>query len=248
VDEIIPIETHSSHALRLLLVFLGALLGLLVLSFVFGSSSARADDGGDSPDSLGSAVGGVVADVTQPVQATITAVSHTVPAVAPVAQAVHTITQAGPAATITTPIAGVADATVTKILGEGAVGTTPVGTLLDPVAQLIDDAVATAGETVAPILGVGVHAALDAQGATLNAVPAMTSGLISGVAGGALDPQDFLGGAGPTGLSGYTFGGSGPLVALAGLGFFVLLAMRRSTFATRAMPGSPVYETDSSPD
>jgi hypothetical protein len=76
----------------------------------------------------------------------------------------------------------------------------------------------------------------------------MTSGLISGVARGALDPQDSLGGAGATGLSGFTFGGSGLLAAVAGAGFFLLLAVRRQTLTTRAMPGSPVYETDSSPD
>ncbi len=56
--------TPSGRALRLVLMFFAAVLGLLVLSFVFGSSSASADDG----DSLGSTLGGVVSEATKPVK------------------------------------------------------------------------------------------------------------------------------------------------------------------------------------
>ena len=253
MEETISTESNSAHVLRLALVFLGAVLGLLVLSFVFGSSSARADDGGDSPDSLGSAVGGLVSDVTEPVQATVTTVNHAVAAtpivaaVQPVVAPVVAVTHAAPVSTITTPVAALADATIATVLGDtalgDALGTTPVGSILDPVVQVIEGPVAG---TVELVTGAGVQAALDVQLATSQAVPTAASTLISGFADGALAVQDGL--TGSTTASGFSAGGIGLFAALSASGFLVLLAFRRQALIARAMPGSPVYETDSSPD
>jgi hypothetical protein len=57
-------------------MFFATVVGLLVLNFAFGSSSASADDGDDA--SLTGAVGGLVSDVTKPVHKTVTAVTHKV--------------------------------------------------------------------------------------------------------------------------------------------------------------------------
>src|SRR5690348_16930135 len=96
--------------LRLALGFLGALFGLMLLGIAFGSSSASADDGAGSPDSVGSAVGGLVSSVTEPVHQTLSAVTSAVapvthqvaapvtqaPAMKPVADALEPIVPAAP--------------------------------------------------------------------------------------------------------------------------------------------------------
>ncbi|HEV7741129.1 MAG TPA: hypothetical protein VGO65_01795 [Pseudolysinimonas sp.] len=247
---------HTARLLRLALVFVGAVLGLLVLSMMFGSSSARADDGGDSPDPLGTAVGELVSQVAEPVEATVTAVSHTVAAATPgTAPLVHTVTPVASAASIASPVAALADATdvtITKIFGGTplgtSLGTAPVRSLLDPVVALIDGTITTAGNTAGAVVPLVVQPPVAAERAAVQAVPAVTSALVSGAADGALALRDRLGGSGTDGSTGASPLGTGLLGAIAGAGFFVSLAVSRRTLATRAMPGSPVYATDSSPD
>jgi hypothetical protein len=240
---------QTARLLRLALVVLAAVLGLLVLSMMFGSSSARADDGGDSPDPLGTAVGGLVSQVTEPVEATVTAVSHTVAAATTgTAPLVHTVS---PVASAASPVAALADATdvtITKIFAGTPLGTAPVRSLLDPVVALIDGTIAAAGDTAGAVLPIVVQAAVAAEKAAVQAVPAMTSALVSGAAHGALVLRDRLGGSGTSGSTGAMPWGTGLLGAIASAGFFMMLAVSRRTLTTRAMPGSPVYATDSSPD
>ena len=78
MDQGIVSPTTAGHYVRLALIFFASVLGLLVLGFVFGSSSASADDGGPDDGGLVPAVaelaGGVVetvAPVTAPVAAAI---------------------------------------------------------------------------------------------------------------------------------------------------------------------------------
>ncbi|MCU1416853.1 MAG: hypothetical protein JWP32_1027 [Schumannella sp.] len=246
---------QTARLLRLALVVLAAVLGLLVLSMMFGSSSARADDGGDSPDPLGTAVGGLVSQVTEPVEATVTAVSHTAATTPATAPLVHTVTPVASAASIASPVAALADATdvtITKIFGGTPLGTplgtAPVRSLLDPVVALIDGTIAIAGDTAGAVVPIVVQPAVAAERAAVQAVPAVTSALVSGAADGALALRDRLGGPGTSGSTGASPLGSGLLGAIAGAGFFVSLAVSRRTLAARAMPGSPIYATDSSPD
>jgi hypothetical protein len=246
MNQAVAVPSASSRALRLVLVFFGAVLGLLVLSFVFGSSSASADDG----DGLLGSFTEAVDEVTEPVQATVT---QTV-------QAVQAVTQSEPVATATAPIVAVVDSTVNTvveptILGD-ALGTTPVGSLLDPVTTVIDDALAGAVDTVGPVVGVIETVtvlpvfATDAAAAAITSVLsfALSPTVIGGVATGVLDLRDSALASGGVGLSSSSGSGLTLFAAVAGMGFLALLAMRRHALTYRAMPGSPVYETDSSPD
>lgn len=257
-------ETPHGHALRLALVFFGAVLGFLVLGMVFGSSSARADDGGGAPDSLGSAVGGLVSDVTQPVNAAVTSVSHTVthaaasvpaakPVVAPIAQATQSVLPTAPAAAITSPVVQVADTAIAQLVGAGPLGDllgdAPVATILEPVVGAIDGAVADGGDVIGSVTGVRVDSITLAASHTAAAFVASTaSAVVVGVAYGTLEPGGAVGGTGPAALIDLSPSGTGMLAALTGGGFLVLLAMRRHHLTDRSLPGSPVFATDSTPD
>jgi hypothetical protein len=235
----------AGRALRLALLLVGAVSGLLLISFTVGSSSASADDGGDSPASLGSVVGGVVSTVTD-----------AVPAAAPVTNAVshvvHAVTHSAPATTVVTPVAQVADEVVVSVLGEEPLGTAPVGSLLTPVAAVIDKSLGGAADAIGPVFPAAVADALAASAPTAadvtGAVLAVPAALVAGTADGVVDLA--AGGsllAGDAG-AGLTAPGS-PLLAAVSLGGFVLLlTASRHLRTSRAMPGSPVYETDSSPD
>lgn len=258
--------------LRLALGFLAALFGLTLLGFAFGSSSASADDGAGSPDSLGSALGGLVSSVADPVHRTVTTVTTAVaPATKPVAAAVSKpsssakpaadavaeVTHAKPATTITAPVAELVDDTLAKLLdgtalGE-ALGPQPVGSVLAPVAELVDGSVAEVGDVVAP--APAADAAIPAVVATASATAvsallapvAVAHGVVSGSAAGSLvlDPAPS---ALQTGVSGFSSAGITLLAAFASTGFLVLLLLRRTALLDRDLPGSPVFDTDSSPD
>lgn len=264
-----------SRALRLVLTFLAALFGLLLVSFVFGSSSASADDGSDTPDSLGDALGGLVSSVTEPVGETLTAVTHAVapvtqpvtapvtqaPAVAPVTHAVAEVTHAAPVAAITAPVAQLIDGTLDKLLGGqasalgDAVGPTPVGSILAPVAALLDGTVAEVGDVVAPSVSpvtdapqAAVSVAAAVVPTMVAAVPVVADKLIDAAAGGSLVLEPAPPAPSDDGTVGLTSTGMTLFAATAGGMFLALLMLRRSTLVSRALPSSPVYETDSSPD
>jgi hypothetical protein len=247
-------QAAPSYALRLVLIFFGAVFGMLLLSFVFGSTSASADDGDDGLlTGLTETVSTTVAEVAEPVQATVAAVTQTA------TQTVTTVTHAAPAATVTTPVAATVDAVLEPVVGD-ALGTAPVTTLLEPVVKALDGTVAAVGDTIVPVVSVigpavpqvfdaaqlEAAAASTAVAATAVAVTAQT--LVSGVATGALDLTGGLSPAGDDGTSGTTVVGTGLVAAFLAAGFFVLLASRRQLLPSRVMPGSPVYATDSSPD
>jgi hypothetical protein len=241
-QEISAAPSAPGYALRLVLIFFGAVLGLLVLSFVFGSSSASADDG----DGLLSGVTDTVAEATAPVQTTVAAVTQTV----------QTVTHAAPAAAVTAPVAAVADAAVATVLEPTPLaedlGTTPVGSLLEPVAKVIDDALAGTADAIGPVPGViatvAAIPATDVIDAAAASGTTLAVAVIRGAASGTLDLGTAAGAMGDTGISSVSAASGGLLAAVAGMGFIVLLALRRQIPAFRAMPGSPVYETDSSPD
>jgi hypothetical protein len=261
------VSTTGAHNARLLLIFFGAVLGFLALSFVFGSTSASADDGADSPDTLGSALGGIVSSVTDPVAETVTVVTAAVapvtepvaatvaevPVAAPVLDALQATAQAATASGITTPVAAALDGTITKILGSTplgpVLGTTPVGSILHPVVVFIDGAVAEAGALVVPgAAGFDATLALAAPAASAVAASIATADVVSGAASGLLDLARLATDPGTTGSVGTAGGGAPLLAAIAGAGFLALLVLRRPQLVSRDLPGSPVYDTDSSPD
>jgi hypothetical protein len=237
------LATPSTHVLRLVLMLFGAVLGLLVLSFVFGSSSASADDGDDG--SLGSTLGGVVTEVAKPVHVATQAVAHTV------SHATTAVTHAAPAVTPVTKAATDAVAAVTEKAPATSI-LAPVAPILTPIAGAVDEGLRDIGTAIGPVAG-GIAAGIDTATAIADPTIASTPVLIantavSGIAHGSLTLPGVSAGGSDPGVSGASSAGSGLLAtALAG-GLFVLLAVRRQTRATPAMPGSPVYATDSSPD
>ncbi|HWM32889.1 MAG TPA: hypothetical protein VNR36_01485 [Pseudolysinimonas sp.] len=257
--------SRVGYALRLALLAVAAVLGLLILGAIFGSSSASAATADDDPaPSLGSTLGGVVHEVTEvaaPVAAAIAPVAAPItapaaPVTAPVTDAVETITASSPAASVTTPVAAVADTALvtatTKILGselsDAVLGSTPVGSLLTPVAAAVDEALAGADDALVQTLrpAVAVLASNAAAVATVAQV-LHTPALLAGSADGVL-PLEILGGQGDPSVLGIA-GGASPLpAAVLGGGLALLLAAWRRGLLTPAMPGSPVYATDSSPD
>jgi hypothetical protein len=140
-----------------------------------------------------------------------------------------------PAATIAAPVAEIADRAVTKVLA-------PVVTVIDTVVDVVTD-------SVGPVLGVLPRAATGdaAIAATASLVSPHAAAAISGTAigvwFGSIDP---LGGTAH--VSGTTAAGIALPAAALGFGFLVLLFSRRLSAVNTALPVSPVYETDTSPD
>lgn len=244
--------TPSAYLLRLALVVCGVVFGLLVLSFLVGGSSASAAER-DEPDSLGGLVGSVVSEVAD-------AVPVVQPVTQPVVQVVQQVADAAPATTAVVPVAAVVDEAVAPVLEttglDETLGTsTPVGAILTPVAELVDTTLGTTATAIGPVVLPVAQTAADAIAEAPVAatplielvapiVPVIVSGAASGQLGLAvssipLGAEDGLGGTASTPLL---------AAALAGAGFLVLLARRRQLDPGRAMPGSPVFETDSSPD
>lgn len=241
----VPASTDAPETgrfVRLMLIFFGTVLGLLVLSFVFGSSSASADDG----DGLGTELGGLVATVTTPVEQTVAAVTS-----APAAPA------AAPVAAITTPVAATVDSTLTTLVGSSALadvlGTTPVTSVLEPVVALVDTTLTDVGSAFGPIAGTLDLAGVLGRDLAVSAVPASTAiataaTLISGAAAANIDQGLSPVGDGPIGALSSAAAPGGLLATTLGAGLFALLLLRRERFSHGEMPGSPVYATDTSPD
>jgi hypothetical protein len=224
------VSTTGTHHVRLLLIFFGAVLGFLALSFVFGSSSASADDGGTT-DPLGSVVG-----------ETLSAVIPAAPAAAPVTA-------------IATPATTVVDSTVTSLLGDVA-GDAPATSIIVPVTALADTALAqiqdAAGPLLTPVTGTLIAVitpatALVSDAATASVAAASAPVPVLGIAAGILGAPDSGGLEHPDGTGATT--ASGALTATAAaFALFALLVFGRRSLTSAAVPGSPVYDTDSSPD
>jgi hypothetical protein len=224
------VSTTGAHCARLLLIFFGAVLGFLALSFVFGSSSASADDGGTS-DPLGSVVG-----------ETLSAVIPAAPAAAPVTA-------------IATPATTVVDSTVTSLLGDVA-GDAPATSIIVPVTALADTALAQIQDAARPLLTpvtgtlgavIALATPLVPDAATASVATASAPGAAPGIATGMLGPDGSGGPGNPDATAAAT--ASGALTATAaGFALFALLLVGRRSLTSAAVPGSPVYDTDSSPD
>jgi hypothetical protein len=226
------VSTTGTHHVRLLLIFFGAVLGFLALSFVFGSSSASADDGAPA-DPLGS----VVAE-------TLSAV-----AAAPDAPAATSVTA------IATPATTVVDSTVTSLLGDAA-GDAPVTSIIVPVTALADTALAqiqdAAGPLLTPVTGtlgavIAPATELVSDAATASVAAASAPVPVLGIAAGILGAPDSGGLEHPDATGATT--ASGALTATStAFALFALLLFGRRSLTSAAVPGSPVYDTDSSPD
>lgn len=237
---IVATTTPAGHYVRLALLFVASVFGLLLLGFVFGSSSASADDGGPDDGGLVPAVAELAGGVVE----TIAPVTSPVAAVIPLADV--------PLSPASTTLATVT--TVAPVVGH-ALGSLPaapfVGALVKAVDATIDSTIAAAVGTVTTIVGPVLNlvpiviAPVTAEAATASIVAA---GAISGAAQGLwlASPGPFgtgaIGASGPA-LTGFTL----PAAAL-GAGFLVLLFSRRLGLVDSTLPVSPVYETDTSPD
>ena len=234
------------RSLRLLLTLLAVVFGFVLLGLVFGSSSASADEGPQDDGAL-PVVSALVTQVVAPVTLPPVAI---VPAA--VVDAVATVTQAAPVATLTAPLTATADGALDMALGD-ALGSTPVASLLSPIVTVVDATVATVAQGVVPALqllpGLGsTVAGIAPLAAAASGTAAVAAELVSGTAHGT-----WPGAATPLGTGGIVSTGvASPTIALlaaaVGAGFFVLLFTRRLRPVDGALPSSPVYETDSSPD
>jgi hypothetical protein len=234
---------------RLALTFFAAVFGLVLLTLVFGSSPASADDGGSDDDGLvpvlAELVGGTVDHVSTVAEAAVA-----VPAPASAA------TPTAPAKTISETVSGGVDGAVVKVLGQTfigeALGSAPLGSVLAPVAKVIDSTIAAVGDVVAPVADVVpslvpgfVGASADAATASIVSVGATAlSGTAHGVWNGEARPV----GTSPPGSSGVSVTTSALPAAALGAAFLVLLMSRRLGLVNDALPVSPVFETDTSPD
>jgi len=237
------VSPTAGHYVRLALIFFCSVIGLLLLGFAFGSSSASADDGGPDGDGLvpavADAVGGVAEHIAPVVSSTAAVPLADVPLPEPVVTLVSNAPAAGTVAIVSesAPLAG-------KILASS-----PVSPVVTTLVKAIDT---TAAALVAPLL----HATTAllpvttlAAGLSTSAADVPAGWVSSGSAAGTLGvllPTSPVGST--TGVSGMSLAGSWlPAVAL-GAGFLVLLRSRRLGLVNSAVPVSPVYETDTSPD
>jgi hypothetical protein len=261
VDQGYVATSPAGHYVRLALIFFASVFGLLLLTFAFGSSSASADDGGPDDGGLVPAVAGAVGGAVQQVAPAVAALAPTSaplsPPVSSVAHTVAVVTHAAPATTITTPVSGTVDGALLKVIGPtaigGVLGTAPVGSVLAPLAAVLDTAVAGVGDSVVPALNVlpGLLTAWAGDSAAAAAASFVSTGAASSISGFAegtwLSGAEPLG-TGPLGTAGAPAGGSALPAAALGIGFLVLLFSRRLGLVNSALPVSPVYDTDTSPD
>lgn len=206
------VSTTAGHYVRLALIFMASVFGLILLGFVFGSSSASADVGGPDDDGL-------------------------VPAVAELAGGVvETV------APVTTPL-------VTAAIPLADVPLSPAAPVVRTLVKTVDstiDALTTAVAPLVHLLSAVLPATATAPASAASIVTAAGT-LISGTANGFWpDARD------PFGTGSIASGASVTTTALPaaalGAGFLVLLFSRRLRLVNSALPVSPVYETDTSPD
>jgi hypothetical protein len=243
------VSPTAGRLARLALIFFATVFGLVLLTLVFGSSPASAADGGSDDNrfipAVAELVGGTVDDIATVAEAAV-AIPATLEAATPTA----------PAATISGAVSGAVDGAVAKVLGQTfigeALGSAPVGAVLAPVAKVIDSTITAVGDVVAPVLDVVpglvpafVGASADAATASILSVGATAlSGTALGVWTGETRPL----GTGPPGTSGVSLTTTVLPAAALGAAFLVLLMSRRLGLVNDALPVSPVYETDTSPD
>jgi hypothetical protein len=260
------VSTTPGRFVRLALIFCATVFGLLLLSFAFGSSSASADDGGPDDGGLLPAAAEIVGDAVETVAPVAQAAAAIPVAAAPVSATLETAsstitavvdhTPATPATAIVQPVSTVVDGTLLKVLGDTAIGdalgTAPIGSLLLPVAEVVDTVVKQLGEAVPPALGVVPGFVTTVASASIDAAAASgisaTAAAISGFAEGNWRIDAAPLGTGQPGASSASLTITVLPAAALGAAFFVLLFSRRLGLVNSALPVSPVFETDTSPD
>ncbi len=231
------VSPTAGRFVRLALFFFAAVFGLVLLSLAFGSSPASADDGGPDDSALIPAAAELVVDAVAPVTQVVAAIPV---AGVPVSSSLSTVTDslaagdlpAAPAATISEP----------------------VGSVLELVADVVDSTVLVLCGDLAPVLDVvpvlvvGAGVGGESGGASTASAISAAGAALSGSALG-----HWPGGPGPAGNG--QEGSSSASVAFTllpaaalGAAFCVLLLSRRLGLVNSALPVSPVYETDTSPD
>jgi hypothetical protein len=235
VDQGIVSPTTAGHYVRLALILCASVLGLIVLGFVFGSSSASADDGGPDDGGLVPVAADAAGGVVETIAPIITPMTAAIPlADVPLSPAATTLTMV----TTIAPIAG------------DVLGPTPAGLVVGTLVKSVDSAVETLTGVVGPVLNL-----LPVLTTVTHAVDVTAASGVSTAAGALLGSADGLWQdlKGPFGTGAVSAAGPAvsnltlPAAAL-GAGFVVLLFSRRLGLGNSAVPVSPVYETDTSPD
>lgn len=250
------------------LIGVGVALGAALLAVLAPQPAHAADD----PKGL---VGSLIADVTTAVTEVVEPVVAPLPDVRElpvVGGIVGGLADSAPVATVTQPVADLADGLLGGTVASlpvvgGLVGDEPVGSVTRPVSDTVDGALGgLAGTASTPDAGpASPPAASDALWLGSGAVVAATAGfaaevLISsrvgdhvaafavGAEGPLRGPVSAPGDIAPT--SAVTAGGPpiGLAAAVLGAGLLFLLARGRVRPAGFRAPPSPVYATDTSPD
>jgi hypothetical protein len=228
------VEPRVAHALRLVLITLGAVLGLLLLGAILGGTSASAAPRDDQP-TLGGVVGGVVSEVVdavEPATELVAPVTHpivTSPVVAPAVEPVlETVRATQPAVEAIDQSLGEAIAPVLDLLDRTLV----VGTGLVPPA--VD--LASPEPDAAPAVLAVTSPASGTAGAAFFGIATGTVPL--GPAGAPDDPA----------VAAFSANGVAVSATLLGVGAIAVMALRRRPLPVPVVPGSPVFDTDASPD
>lgn len=236
MDQGIVSPTTAGHYVRLALVFFASVLGLLVLGFIFGSSSASADDGGPDDGGLVPAVAELAGGVVETVAPVTAQVTEAIPLVdvplSPAATTLDTVTEIAP------------------VVGD-VLGATPAGVVVGTLVKTVDEVVETTVGTLTEIVGPVLQAVPVLPIAAAEAVASGIDGVVTVVSGDALGMWLNLTWPVGTGDIGTSSGALSTLTlpaAALGAGFLVLLFSRRLRLVDSALPVSPVYETDTSPD
>lgn len=172
------VSTTAGHYVRLALILFASVLGLLILGFVFGSSSASADDGGPDDSGLVPAVaelaGGVVENVA-PATAPVTAAI-------PLADVPLSPAVLSPVVTTLETVTATLDSTVGSLLGT-----------VDPLIHLLPAVSAVSVDPPAATVSLAPAAALVIEGMA-NGAWLQTGGPLGtgAIASGAVAPLTAL--------------------------------------------------------
>ena len=233
MDQGTVVSTSAGHYVRLALILLASVLGLILLGFAFGSSSASADDGGPDDGGLVPAVAELAGGVVETATPVAAAIPFADVPLSPASTTLATLTHEAP--------------TVGKTLGSSSAAPV-VGALVTGVDDTFAAAVGTVATAVGPVLHLlpviaSWPVSVDAAASLVSA-----AGVVSGAAEGLWPGAPGPFGTGALGASGAPVSNFTLPVAALGTGFLVLLFSRRLGLVDSALPVSPVYETDTSPD
>ncbi len=233
-------DGDGSRAVRLLLMLLVAIGAGIVLALTVGGPPAQADEATPDSGPPRSVVGVVAGGLTS-------ATGRLTPLVDAVPAATTAIGRADSVAGLVTPVTGLLDDQLVAPVG-GLLGDTGEGLaeVVGPVFGLLRPVDAVLGASLThPFVSAAVASWASTATIAAAAGPLLALAVPVDLPGGAGLPA---GGPSPGGASASSVL-SPPLIAgLLGAAFAMLLASARRRMFDDAIPASPVFDTDSSPD